>query len=369
MKKVVFLSVLSILVTNAMYAQLTKSQEGYLERKIAEAEAKHKKSVEAEKKKERETEQRHEQQRIQHEAQFNRQMNNLNSVTAEDFLNTPQQQTGVKGFQATTYKAEGNLKAPVSTPRKNAKNHQTSNNGGRNNFGTPSYSGNNYSGDRYDFKHAGFGNTQQNRQQVRVPASQIRGKYKPRRTMNQSVVNLQNTTQKPKVKVQGSQQQRNVVQSPQQPRSVQGAEKVHTSQKQQVTGTSVNNKIAWMENGKIVLDTSKPIYRYPQSSSSSDLKPVDTRRIDYATKIHNITVYNLPEEAYNLSDRNNKITSANVRQRSNDTRTEAEQYKKMRQDAMSGFSSFDNRQKWEDIYDFGYHRTVTTSRTVTKKRN
>lgn len=134
---------------------------------------------------------------------------------------------------------------------------------------------------------------------------------------------------------------------------------------------TVQKEVAWMENGKLVLDTSKgPIYsNLQQSYSSPDLARVDTRRIDYSTEIGNTTVYNLPEEAYNLSDRNNKITSANVRQRSNDTRTEAEQYKKMRQDAMSGFSSFDNRQKWENIYDYGYHRTITTSRKVTKKRN
>lgn len=371
MKRLIIISVMSIAFSNAMYAQLTKSQEGYLERKIAEAEAKQKKAAEEarekEREKERKKEQRHEQQRREHEAQFNRQINNLNSVSAEDYMTGPKQQTGGKGFQATTSKQGGSPTTPVANKRKTTNLSQTRNNNGSNsnrsrNTGSLINSGGNYTGDRYAIKPAGFGNTQQ-QAQVRKSANEYRNQYTTRQPKgkpngNPVVTNLRRQQTAPKVSVQSYQASNQ--QNPQHVGNVQAQQQ-----------KPVQKKVAWMENGKLVLDTSKgPIYsNLQQSYSSPDLARVDTRRIDYATEIHNITVYNLPEEAYHLSDRNNKITSANVRQRSNDTRTEAEQYKKMRQDALDGFSSFDNRQKWEDIYDYGYHKTVTTSRTVTKKRN
>jgi len=370
MKRYIFLSVLCMFFANAMYAQLTKSQEGYLERKIAEAEAKQKKSVEAEKEKEREKErkkeQRHEQQRRQHEAQFNRQMNNLNSVSAEDYMTGQKQQTGGKGFQATTSKQGGSPTTPVANKRKTTNLSQTRNNNGSNsnrsrNTGSLINSGGNYTGDRYAIKPAGFGNTQQ-QAQVRKSANEYRYQYTMRQPKgkpngNPVVTNLRRQQTAPKVSVQSYQASNQ--QNPQHVGNVQAQQQKPVQKK------------VWMENGKLVLDTSKgPIYsNLQQSYSSPDLARVDTRRIDYSTEIGNTTVYNLPEEAYHLSDRNNKITSANVKQIANDEKTQASLYQKMRQDALDGFSSFENRQKWEDIYDFGYHRTVTTSRTVTKKRN
>lgn len=364
MRRNVLILLLCIFSANVMYAQtdtrrLNRGLEDAVEKAVREHEAKQKKAIEEARRKEREKAQRHEQQRRQHEAQFNRQMDNLNSVSAEDYMTGPKQQTGEKGLQATTYRAEENAKTPVATPRNNPNSRQSSNiisnSANRNNYGTPSYSGLNYSGDRYDLKRAGFENTRQ-QPKARKPASEYRSQYTSRQpksnSNNKTITTIQHQQTPTRVSVQPLKQQK----------------KQQISNGQAKQQPPIQQKVAWVENGKIVLDTSKPINMKPQSSSSTDLKKVDTRKIDYATKIHNTTVYNLPEEAYNLSDRDNKRVSTNVKQRANDDRTESEQYKRMKEDLANGFSSFGNRKKWENIYDYGYHKTVTTSRTVTKKR-
>lgn len=380
MRRFVFLSLLCIFFTNAMYAQtdirrISKGVEDAAEKALREYEAKQKKAAEEAKRKEREKAQRHEQQRRQHEVQFNRQMNNLNSVSVEDYMTGPKQQAEGKGFQPTTYKAEGNQTAPVATPRKNLNNRQMSNNNGSNrsrNTGALINSGGNYTGDRYNIKPAGYGINQQNRQQTRVSANQIRGKYKPNRTMNQGIVNISRANIRPKTSVLRPQQQNNIKNEGKaqtqktlaQPKNEQNTNNMQIQQK------PVQKKV-WMENGKLVLDPSQGSIQssLQESNSSPDLKNVDITKPKYATNVKKITAYDIPHEAYSLSDRNKKIISANVRPRTNNTRTEASQYQKMRQDAMDGFSSFDNRQKWEDIYGYEYYKTVKTSRTVTKKRN
>lgn len=252
-------------------------------------------------------------------------MNNLNSVSADDYMTGPRQQTGTKGFQATTYKQGESPTTPVANKRKTTNPRQTSNNNGSNsirsrNTGALINSGGNYTGDRYNIKQAGFGNTQQ-QAQVRKSANEYRNQY----TMRQQ-----------KGKPNGK--------------------PIVTNLRQQQTAPKISVQ---------TVQASKPINIKPQSSSSSDLKPVDTRKIDYATEIHNITVYNIPDEAYHLSDRDNKIQSTYA----GPGRTTLQQAQLMNKDRMNGFSSFNNRQKWEDIYSYEYYKTVKTSRTVTKKRN
>lgn len=363
MKRFFTLSLLCMLLANAAYAQtdrkkLNKGIDAAVEKAVREHNANQKKTAEKARRKEREKQLRHEQQRKQHEANFNRQMNNLNSVSANDYMKGPQQKDGSNGFQATTYKAEGTPKAPVASKRKDMNNRQTNGNGGNRlgNIGAQINSGGNYTGDRYNIKPAGFGNRQHQRTQVKKSTNEYRTLYtmrQPKGTPNgrPSVTTLQRQSTTPKVSVK--------------PLAQQKGQNVQKTQAQQHSPTQ--NKVAWMENGKFVLDTSKPITIKTQSSSSADLKSVDTRRIDYATEIKNITVYNIPNEAYNLSDKDNKKITANIKI-ANDERTEASQGQKMTQDVMSGFSSFENRKKWEDIYSYGYHKTITTSRTVTKKR-
>lgn len=362
MKRFFLLSLLGIALTNVTYAQLTSSQESYLERKILEAEAKQKKTAEEAKRKEREKEQRHEQQRKQHEANFNRQMNNLNSVSAEDFLNRSHQQNASQqqenfNTQVNRFRDNQQTQNIVATQNKeNINRSKGANYENGSKIGTHGKIGENYTADRYEYKRAGFVNTQQ-RPQARVPVNEYRSRYSTRQPIGNTsgkpaITNLHRPNTSPRVSSPTSKSQKS-----------QNVGKVQTQQKR-----SIQNKVAWKENGKLVIDSSKPVYTKTMSSSSSDLKPVDAKRIDYATEIKNITVYNVPQDAYSLSDNDNKITSANVKPRTNETRTEATQYQKMRQDALDGFSSFDNRQKWEDIYGYGYHKTVTTSRTVVRKR-
>lgn len=395
MKRVVFI-ILCVLFADAVNAQSHEEKmrriHNGLEVAVAKAEAKAKKEREAKERKEREerikTERRHEEQRRQHEANYNKQMNNLNQVSAEDFLNSPQQHEG--GFSTKVKKFRENQQTPtvVATPKKeNTKraNGDPFANSGR--IGSASWSGNNYRGNLYDDKRAGFGNTQQ-RQQARVPANQIRGQYKPNQNMRQGVVNLQRTNAVPKTNVQSPQQQRNIAQSSQQQKSVQTTKKAQ--QKQQ---PPVREELVWVdhngnlrrENGNIQNGPSKsPVILYiQQSSSSPDLAKVDTRRIDYATKVNNITIYKMPNEATRLpkaptspdikneapylSDRDNKKSSKSIN--GTDTKTAFELQQMHKKDMMSGMSSFDNRQKWQRTYDYEPVGPVKTpARQVTKKR-
>ena len=385
MKRVVFI-LLCVLFADAVYAQSHEEKmrrihnglEAAVDKAMREHEAKAKKEREAKERKEREerikTERRHEQQRRQHEANFNRQMENLNQVSAEDFLNSPQQHEG--GFSTKVKKFRENQQTPtvVATPKKeNVKraNGDPFANSGR--IGSTSWSGNNYRGNLYDNKRAGFGNTQQ-RQQTRVPANQIRGQYKPNRKMNQGVVNLLRTNTMPKAKVQRTLQQGNITQNSQQQKSFQTTKKVQVQQKQQ---PPIREELVWVdhngnlrrENGNIQNGPSKsPVVLYiQQSSSSPDLAKVDTRRIDYATKANNITIYNMPNEAPYLSDRDNKRPAKSGK--GTGTKTDYELQQQMRKDMMSGMSSFDNRQKWERTYDYEPVGPVKTpARQVTKKR-
>ena len=374
MKRVVFI-LLCALLADGTYAQVN---EGYLIRKIEEAEAKAKKEREAKERKEREerikTERRHEEQRRQHEANYNRQMNNLNQVSASDFINTPQQQEGGFSTKVKKFREGQQTTNVVATPKKKNTNRPNGDpfaNSGR--IGSASWSGNNYRGNLYDNKRAGFGNTQQ-RQQARVPASQIRGQYKSNQNMRQGVVNLQRTNAVPKANVQSPQQQRNIAQKSQQQRSIHTTKKVQAQQKQQ---PPVREELVWVdhngnlrrENGNIQNGPSKsPVVLYiQQSSSSPDLAKVDTRRIDYATKANNITIYNMPNEAPYLSDRDNKKPSKSIN--GTDTKTAFELQQMHKKDMMSGMSTFDNRQKWERMYDYEPVGPVKTpARQVTKKR-
>lgn len=78
----------------------------------------------------------------------------------------------------------------------------------------------------------------------------------------------------------------------------------------------------------------------------------------------NITVYNVPQEAYNLSDRDNKMTvSANVRKQMDVQRvsglTTNELARLAREDAASGFESINNPAKWENVYGRVNSGTIT----------
>lgn len=360
MKRVVFI-LLCALLADVAYAQtdmrrVKRGVEAAVEKAMREHNAKQKKAKEEAERKEREKARRHEQQRRQHEANYNRQINNLNQVSAEDFLNTPRQQgstnTAING-------ASKNQQVPVTAQRKtntNINRPTGTNYGNSGRIGTPSYSGNDYTGDRYNFKRAGFNNTQPH-EQVRVPANQYRQKYPSQRPVgNQKVISMRSTKASSKVSIHTSAQQGHV----------QSARQVQTLPRPQ---TSVQRKVAWVENGKVHLDTSRPIVIKSQPAFSADLSPVDTRKIDYATKVNNITVYTFPDEAYQLSDRDNKITSRNVKGLANDERTQAKQMQLMREDAMNGFSSIENRQKWEYIYGYVYVGEIKIpSRSATQKR-
>lgn len=388
MKRVIFI-LLCVMFADAVYAQLSKSQEGYIEKKVAEAEAKAKKEKEAKELKEREerikTERRHEEQSRQHETTYNRQMENLNKVKAEDFLNNPQHQEGSFSSKVKKFREGQQTTNVVATPKKEGANQSGGNpfgNSGR--IGSPSYSGLNYTGNRYDINRAGYENTKQ-QPQSRVPAYQIRGQYKPNRNMRQGVVNLQRTNVMSKPKVQVPPQHNNIAQRPQQQRDAHSARSVQTQQKQQPPVQQ--QKTRFNENGKLIIDPSKGSISVTlqQNNSSTDLAKVDTRKIDYATKYNNITVYNVSDdssrplkatsspaiksEASYLSDGDNKRPSGSLKGLAHDERTQEQQAQLMREDMMNGFSSFDNRKKWEYIYDYGYVRTVKTSaHQVTKRR-
>jgi len=366
-----------------MYAQLTKSQEGYLERKIAEAEAKHKqgKAAEGAGEKERKKEERHEQQRRQYEANFNKQMNNLNSVSAGDYINGPKR-NGMESSQATTYKAEVPHKAPVATQRKNGNKLQTNNNSGRNNIGSPSYSGNNYTGDRYNFKRADFGRTLQSNQQTRISENQIRGQYKPSRTMNQEVINTWQTHTPSRASMQRSPQQdntqnvksaqvqkkRGIKETKQTANQQRTAPDMPSSQIQQKEQLPVQKKaVFYGKNGNLNIDTSNGLHpNTGQDNSSPDLAMPDMAKPKNATNTMKIKAFALPKnEAQYLSDRDNKTPSTYT----GPGRTEMQQYQMGNKDMMNGFASFDNPQEWDYIYGVYYAGKVnTSSRVVTQKR-
>ena len=186
MKSFFLLSLLSIALTNVLYAQNNRVDERKLEaaieKAIREAEAKQKKAAEEAREKERKKEQRHEQQRRQHEASFNRQMNNLNSVSAEDFLNRSHQQNASQqqgNFSTQVNKFRDNQQSQniVAAPNKeNINRSRGANYENGSKIGTHGKIGENYTADRYEYKRAGFGNTQQ-RPQARVPANEYRSRY------------------------------------------------------------------------------------------------------------------------------------------------------------------------------------------------
>ena len=389
MKRVVFI-IIYFMFVHVAYAQLTNSQVGYLEKKVAEAEAKAKKEQEAKKRKERKerikTERRHEQQRRQHEANYNRQMINLNQVSASDFINSPQLQEGSYNTKVKKFREDQqNTNVPIS---KEDRVNQLDGDpfGNSDKIGTPSYSGLNYTGNRYNNDCSGFDNI---KPQIKIPTTQIRGKYKPNRNMRQGVTNLQRTNTVPKV--HGSSQKRNIAQRPQKQRDTQDIRNVQAQQKQQIP---VREKLVWIDyNGnlqsenEIIKNSSskKPVYLYiQQTSSSPDLAKVDTRRIDYATKVNNITIYNMPDENSNLqkiptsseinneasylSDKDNKIITKSPKVTV--TKTDYKLQQMAKKDMMNGMGSFDNRQKWERIYDYEPVESGLVkipARSVTKK--
>ena len=91
------------------YAQLTDAQKSYIEKKVLEAEKAYKAKQEAEKQKQQQTQERHETQKREQTHQFNKKMENLNSISAENFMSGPsnQQQNSVNEqngyFRATNY--------------------------------------------------------------------------------------------------------------------------------------------------------------------------------------------------------------------------------------------------------------------------
>ncbi|MBR6121190.1 MAG: hypothetical protein IKQ05_02210 [Prevotella sp.] len=375
MRKTVIL-LLCIFFTNVINAQTTNMKRVYkgVDAAYEKALKNHQKKLEAERERIQKEEMRKKKNEYDAKTRISTDIQNLDNVDATQFMSEPLNKTKGENSstktsnQATTYtpdNREEQKRKVVTNENKNKVNRpENSPYGNSGKIGSPSYSGRNYTGNRYDNKRAGFENTQTH---VRVSANHIRGQYKSNRNMRQGVVNLQRTNAVPKAKVQ-TRQQRNTTQSSQQQKSVQTTKKAKDQQKQQ--SPVQREKVAWVEGGVKHLDTSKPIYiTLQQNNSSSDLATVDSRRIDYATEIGNITVYNMPNEAPSMSDRDNKRPSGSVKGLAHDERTQAQQAQLYAKDVANGMSSFDNRKKWEYIYDYGYDRNVKTpARQATKKR-
>ena len=201
MKRIILIALMGFVFTNTMSAQtntkkIERGVEAGVEKALRKYEAEQKKAAEEARGKEREKEQRHGQLRTQQANKLNNSLNNLNQVSAEDYIsNSPRQPSrsiNTKGNQVGgTQKTTTVVATPKTANNIRSRGTAFSNSG---NIGTPSYSGNNYTGDRYKLKPAGFGNTQQpqyqQQQRARIPASQIRDKFKkPGRTMHQGITN------------------------------------------------------------------------------------------------------------------------------------------------------------------------------------
>lgn len=365
-----------------MYAQPRTTDTGALgkavERAVLEAEAKQRRAAEEARRKEQKKEQRHEQQRRQHEAQYTRQMNNLNSVSAGDYMTGPRQQYGTQRFHATTHHAAGGQTPPVTTQRKNGSRQVSGNNGsssGRSNFGTYSYSGNNYTGDRYNIRPAGFDDTRQ-LQQVRKPAEQIRGQYKPGRTMSQGVISTRQTNIPTRVSVHRSPRQNNnqnagSVQAPRTSKSQQALRQQRTAQSVAGAQTPQKRQIPVGEQvgtGRIVnIDPSKGLVpNTGQDNSSPDLTPVEIPNSPGSRNRGKMQAFALPQnEAPYLSDRDIIINAKKI----GSGRTDLQQFHMHHKDLMNGMRSFENQEEWDYIYNVSpvgkvknYSRMVRSNR-------
>lgn len=322
-------------------------------------------------------------------------LNSLNQTKAENYLNPPQHQKSMQNateqpghnFNSKGINNNGETRqipSVVATPKMAKTNHSKGTAfGNSGNIGTPTYSGNNYTGDRYNLKPAGFSNIQQ----PRKTSEQIRGQYKPSRTMNQGVINTQQTHTPSRASMQRSPQQDNT----QNVESVQAQKTRGTHKTQQASN---QQRIAQKTRGTQKMQQASNQQRTEQNIASTQMpqkKEVPIREHVGANRIVNInpsqgphpntgrdnsspdfrpaeipnpnggmgtkakyTAYKIQNEAYNLSDRDNKTPSKYTGL----GRTEMQQYQMGSKDMMNGFASFDNPRKWDYIYNVEFAGTV-----------
>lgn len=322
----------------------------------------------------------------QYDRNFQKQMTSLNQTTAEDYMSPP--------LQGNNYKEEDNkfaedqqMPTAVATPPKTISSRSQGPFANSGIIGTPSYSGNNYTGDRYKLKPAGFGNTQQQQyqqqQRARIPASQIRDKFKkPERTMHQSVINTKQANIPTRASFQRPPQQDNLQNvAPVQAQRIQGTQKTtQASYQQKTTPNSATSQMqqkrpvpvrearetkVWIDvNGKHVDTSNGSIYPTTgRDNSSADLAPVEILNPN-GTKRAKINAYNIPNEARHLSDTDNKILPTYT----GSGRTTMQQHQLMKKDLMNGMRSFDNPREWDYIYGvYNAGKVKLPSYTATSK--
>lgn len=370
MKRRLIISLLSLLSFTTSFSQIYKTKE-YIEAvKATDREYNRQKAAEKAAEKDREQQERHEQQRIRHDAKFTQQMNKLNGISAGDYLNSPPiQETGQKSsIKSKSANSSVNKRTTVVASSSNENDNRKSNNPFANSgkIGTQSKSDNNYTGDRYSNKHSTLGTTRR-QLQIRKTADEYRKQYPTAQPRNkkiekQGVMRVHTPSTKPRVDNKVLQQAKNSQKQITQPFvNKQAATYQQETSERKVVQTS--------KSGKLIINDPQKVVMIQQEYSSSDLAPVDTRRIDYATEIKNINVYSLPNEAQNLYDNNNNKLPNKV-PLAKDEITEETRTKMMKEDVANGFASFDNRRMWEYIYDYEYNRTIKIpSSTVKKTKN
>lgn len=351
-----------------MKKQLKKQKENTILDKKKATEPKNKAEQAKQRTEQAKTNKQTQQLQRQYDNNFQRQMNSLNQTTAEDYMNPPLTKVNEFGeIQQTP--------TVVATPRKVNNTYSKGPFGNSGIIGTPSYSGNNYTGDRYNLKPAGFSNTQQ-QAYVRKYAEQIRGQYKPSRTMNQGVINTRQTHTPSRASMQRSPQHENTpnvglaqaqrTQKKQQASNQQRiAQNIVSTQMPQKREVPVREQTG--ANRIVNIDSSNGLFpNTRQDKSSSDLRPVDILKPDGAKgRKAKYTAYNIPNEARHLSDTDNKTLSTYT----GSGRTMTQQYSLMNKDRMNGFASFDNPREWNYIYGvYDAGKVKTSSRVVTQTR-
>lgn len=381
------------------YAQLTKEQISYIEKKALEAEKAYKAKQEAEKQKQQQTEERHETQRWEQTQQFNKKMEQLNNTTAENYFNGPStgQQTNTKqqtSFTATKYQdiqnedVKKNVTVATRIKAQDSEKERTQTPKDQAGEATPTQNKTmmeTHEGWKKEYLKAKKWPTDKSNR-VEKPGRIMNPKYTNYQAKGPNgkptAINTQQTNAQPRVKIPNPSKSA-PANSPLAPKNNGNAasssnQKINPQNNNQASastnatkpqGTPQQSKGVYYENGKLIIDNSRPIYVTQESSSSADLGRVEIPQFKQQN-IQEINPNLYPKikepEAKNkrkatpivdttgLNDRKNKQTYSEARKKGKiEGQTTLEVFHELQKDMMSGMASFSNPIKWERIYGVG----------------
>ena len=371
----------------------------------------------AEQQKQQQTEERHDTQRREQTHQFNKKMEHLNNTTAENYFNGPStgQQTNTNqqtSFTATKYQdiqnedVKKNVTVATRIKAQDSEKERTQ---------TPKdQAGEGMSSKQNETMMQGY---EKWKKEGNLQAKEFKTKNrnrleKPKRIMNPkftnyqakgpngkpTAINTQQTNAQPRVKIPNPSKSA-PANSPLPPKNNGNAasssnQKINPQNNNQASastnatkqqGTPQQSKGVYYENGKLIIDNSRPIYVAQESSSSSDLGRVEiptlkTQKIqekdpNLYPKIKNPETKNKTKatpivDKNGLYDANNKILYSEARKKGNiEGRTTLEQAQEMQKDMMGGMTSFSNPIVWERIYgvESPQKTKLSPKKTVTSK--